>query len=96
MKTTLSDSGKPVFSKAEALLIIRSRLDLLEDGSLVLDPMILWALQIVKPVVKRGRELYTVEGEWFDWYVAVREDVAISREWGWRDDKGAYSLSFKP
>lgn len=94
--TTTASNGKAIYSKAEAMLIIRSRLDMLEDGEMVLDPMILWALKTVKPIMKRGRELYTTEGQWFDWYKAVRDDVKISRKWGWENDKGAYTLSFKP
>lgn len=77
-------------------MIIRGRLDMIEDGTIILDPMILWAIKSVKPIYKRGRELYTIDGKWFDWYQAVREDVKISRTWGWQNDKGAYALSFKP
>ena len=86
-----------MYNKAEAMLIIKSRLDMLDDGELVLDPMILWSLKVVKPIFKREGELYEVDsGEKFDWYRAVREDVKISREWGWENDKGSYAISFKP
>lgn len=69
---------------------------MIEDNTIITDPMILWALSTVKPICKRGGELYTIEGEWFDWYLAVRDDVKISRTWGWQNDKGVYALSFKP
>lgn len=78
------------------MLIIRSRLDMIEDDTIITDPMILWAVRVVKPVIKRGRELYTAEGQWFDWYQSVRDDVKISRKWGWQNDRGVYALSFKP
>jgi len=86
-----------MYSKAEAMLIIKSRLDMLDDGELVLDPMILWTLKVVKPIAKRRGELYEVDsGERFDWYKAVRDDVKISREFGWENEKGSYAISFKP
>lgn len=69
---------------------------MIEDNTIITDPMILWALSTVKPICKRGRELYTIEGVWFDWYQSVRDDVKISRTWGWQNDKGVYALSFKP
>ena len=86
-----------MYKRAEAMLIIKSRLDVLEDGQLVLDPMILWAVRAVKPIAKRAGELYEVDGgARIDWYQIVREDVRISRMWGWENDKGCYALSFKP
>lgn len=79
------------------MLIIKSKLDMLDDGEMVLDPMILWALKVVKPIAKRNGVLYEMEsGIQFDWYKSVRDDVKISREFGWETDNGSYSLSFKP
>lgn len=79
------------------MLIIKSKLDTLDDGEMVLDPMILWALGVVKPIAKRNGGLYEMEsGIQFDWYKSVRDDVKISRMLGWETDKGSYSLSFKP
>ena len=93
----MTTSNGEMYNKAEAMLIIKSRLDMLDDGELVLDPMILSALKVVKPIAKRRGELYEVDsGETFDWCRAIREDVKISREWGWENDKGSYAISFKP
>lgn len=94
--TTGTERKLAWYTKCEALSIVRSRLDMMEDNTIIIDPMILWALCTVKPIYKRGRELYTIDGDWFDWYLAMRDDIKISRKWGWQDDKGAYSLSFKP
>lgn len=67
-----------------------------DEGDLILDPMLLYYLRPVRPIVKgavAGTVRY-VDGEDFDLMGALDGELRISRKYGWETDKGNYALGF--